>query len=321
MPRLQSATFQSHRFNPAGPGVLVENLVEFTGPGLKAAINGDRGAGVMLGAMTAAPSVSVSRDVTNRSDNIVGLNAAGVGSQVLQRTDVVLSAELIELTPEQLMRVHPGLQKSDWLNSAHARLTRGTGNAAFSVWSLIPGTAPNAVTVVVSAPSGASTTVAVSGTAGSEVITINPKTGETAQGVVDAINGHDKAKKLVQAGLPATSDGTGAVAAATSTPLAGGTAGTRIGYKLDPTGFFKTSDYKRNIVLALEGDSQDVLHFWRIDNAFQTDDIDFSPDDAGGVSGVSVSFTGHVTDANYDPVLGVYLPPYAIYVADLAALV
>jgi hypothetical protein len=319
LPRLQSATFESHRFNPVGPGVLVENLVEFTGPAVRSAIAGDSGAGVMLGAMTTAPSVSVSREVTDRTEDIVGLNAAGVGAQTLQRTDVVLEAELVDLTPEQLMRVHPGLQKSDWMSSAHARLTIGTGNSAFSVWSLAPGTAGNAKTVVVSTPAGATTTVAISGTAGAEVLTIGPKTGETANGVVAAVNASSTANVLFQAGLPATSDGTGTVAAAASTPLASGTAGSRIGYKLEPTGFFKRSDYKRNLCLCLEGDNQDLLHIWRIDNAFQTDDIDFSPDDEGGVSGVSVSFSGHVTEANYDPVLGVYLPPYAVYIADLAS--
>jgi hypothetical protein len=89
--------------------------------------------------------------------------------------------------------------------------------------------------------------------------------------------------------------------------------------KLEPTGFFKRSEYLRNLCLALEGDNQDVLQIWRIDNAFQTDDIDFSPDDEGGISGMSCTFAGHVTEENYDETLGVYLPPYAVYVADVAA--
>lgn len=319
MSRLQSATFESHRFNPVGPGVLIENLVEFTGPAVRSAISGDTGAGVMMGAMTSAPSVSISREVTDRTEDIVGINAAGVGSQVLQRTDVVLEAELVELTPKQLMRIHPGLQQSDWMSAAHAKVVIGTTNSAFNVWSIQSGTAGNAKTVVVSAPSGSATTVTISGTAGAEVLTIAPKTAETAAGVVAAINANTTAAKYFQAGLPITSDGTGAVATAASTPLAGGSAGSRMGYKFDPTGFFKGSDYKRNLCLCLEGDNQDLLHIWRIDNCFQTDDIDFSPDDAGGVSGVSVSFSGHVTQANYDATLGVFLPPYAVYVADLAA--
>lgn len=319
IPRLQSATFQSPESNPVGPGVCIANCVEFTATGIKAAIAGDTGAGLRLGAMTSAPSVSVSRDITDRTEDIVGLNAAFVGAQRLQRTDVTLDVELVELSPDNLQRIHPGLQRSDWLSSAHARLTTGTGNSAFDIWSLLPGTGPNAVTRVVSTPSGSTTTVTVSGSAGSEVITVAPATGATAQAVVDAINASVTAKALVQAGLPASSDGTGAVAAAVSAPLAGGTAGSKIGIKLEPTGFFKRSEYLRNIVLALEGDNQDVLQIWRIDNAFSTDDFDLSPDDAGGVSGISCTFTGHVTEANYDQTLGVYLPPYACYVADIAA--
>lgn len=316
MPRLQSATFESHRFNPVGPGVLIENLVEFTGPGVKAAIGGDTGAGTMLGAMTSAPSVSVSRDVTNRSEDLVGLNAIGKGSQVLQRTEVVLEAELVELTPAQLKRVHPGLQQSDWMSAAHARLNVGTGNAAFSVWYLTAGTAGNSINIVVSTPALSTTTA----TFATSTLTINPKTGETVNGLIAALK--DTAVLTtagVQIGKPATSDGTGTVVAASSTALASGASGSRIGYKLDPTGFFKSTDYSRNLVLALEGDNQDLLHIWRIDNAFQTDDLDFSPDDAGSVASVSCSWTGHVTQANFDSTLGVYLPPYGIYVADLAA--
>jgi hypothetical protein len=316
LPRLQSATFESHRFSPVGPGILVENLVEFTGPGVKAAIAGDTGAGTMLGAMTSAPSISISREVTNRSEDLVGLNAIGKGSQVLQTTEVVMEAELVELTPEQLMRVHPGLAKSDWINDVHGKITAGTGNAALSVWSIVPGVAGNSTTFAISTPSGSG---AISVTYTAPDVVVAPPTGATAQEVVDAINATASLEEVVQAGLPATSDGTGAVAAFTEAPLAGGAAGSRIGYKLDPTGFFKSSNYSRNLVLCLEGDNQDLLHIWRIDNAFQTDDLDISPDDAGGITSVSCSWTGHVTAANYDDTLGVYLPPYGIYVSDLAA--
>lgn len=268
--------------------------------------------------MTSAPSVSISREVTDRSESIVGINAAGKGSQVLQRTDVVMEAELVELTPDQLTRIHPGLAKADWISDTHAKLNIGTGNAAFQVYSLTPGVAGNSTNIVVSTPAGATT----SATFATNTLTIAPKTAETAKGMVEALNANYASVLTaanVQLGLPSTSDGSGTLLAATTTPLAGGAAGTRMGYRMTPQGFFKSTDYKRNLCLCLEGDNQDLLHIWRIDNAFQTDDLDVSADDAGDVSGVSVSFQGHVTEANYDSTLGVYLPPYAIYVADLAA--
>ncbi len=321
MARLQSADLRSAETNPAGPGVLIANLTEFTATNVKSAIQGDSSAGLRLGAMTSAPSVSISREVTDRTENIVGIDAPGVGAQVLRRTDVVLEVELVNLGIDNLKRIHPGLAEEDWMSTAHAKLTTGTGNAGFTIMALTGGTGSNAVTRVIVAPAGSITTVVVSGTAGAEVITINPKTAETAAGVVAAINSSTTANKIVQAGLPVTSDGTGAVAAAVSAPLAGGTAGSKIGKILKPTGFFKNSDYLRNLCLCLEGSNQDILQIWKIDNAFQTDDLDYSPDDEGGVAGISCSFTGHVTEANYDSTLGVYLPPYRIFTADLAAAV
>ena len=319
-PRLQSADLKSPETNPAGPGVLIANLVEFTPGNIKAAIQGDTSAGLRLGAMTSAPSVSISREVTDRTENIVGIDAPGVGSQVLRRTDVVLETELVNLGVANLKRIHPGLAEEDWMSSAHAALTTGTGNAAFRLMALASGAGGNGISRVVNTPAGATTTVAVTGSAGAEVITISPSATATANEVVTAVNAHTTAKTLVQAGLPVTSDGTGAVVAAASATLAGGAAGAKIGKVLKPTGFFRRADYLRNLCLCLEGDNQDVLQIWRIDNAFQTDDIDYSPDDEGGVAGISCSFTGHVTEANLDPVLGTYLPPYKVYVADLSAV-
>jgi hypothetical protein len=68
----------------------------------------------------------------------------------------------------------------------------------------------------------------------------------------------------------------------------------------------------RNVVLALEGDNTDLLQLWRINNVIQTEDLDYEPDDEGGVSGMTVTFAGHVGDSDYDPDRGVYVPPYEI---------
>lgn len=312
MPRLQAASLKSLNSNPAGPGVLLANLVEFTPLAVKQVLGGDESLGLKLGALTAAPSVSITREITDRSEGIVGLNAPLLGAQVLQRTDISVEADLVELHTKNLKILHPGLTEVDWMSAAHARATIGTGNAAFNVAALRPGVSGNTIAFAVSAPSGSVTTVAVGGTNPSETITVAPATGATALDVIDAINGHAEAKKLVQAGTPLTSDGTGAVATHASAPLAGGSAGAKIGARLKPTGTIRRSDYMRNVVLALEGDNTDVLQLWRINNVIQTEDLDYEPDDEGGVSGMTVTFAGHVGDSDYDPNTGIYIPPYEI---------
>lgn len=312
MPRLQAASLRSLNSNPAGPGVLLANMVEFTPLAVKQVLQGDESLGLKLGALTAAPSVSISRELNDRSEGVVGLNAPLMGAQVLQRTDITVEADLVELTTKNIKVLHPGLTETDWLNSAHGRGTFGTGNSAFNVAALRAGVSGNTIMIAVSAPSGSVTTVAVSGTTPNETITVTPKTGATALDVVEAINGNAAAAALVQAGTPFTSDGTGTVATITSTALAGGTAGTKIGARLKPTGFIPRSAYMRNVCLALEGDNTDLLQLWRVNNVIQTEDLDYEPDDEGGVSGMTVTFAGHVGDSDYDPTTGVYVPPYEI---------
>jgi hypothetical protein len=90
-----------------------------------------------------------------------------------------------------------------------------------------------------------------------------------------------------------------------------------VGVRLKPTGFIPESAYLRNIALVLEAKDGPVRQIWRINNAIQTDDIDYEPDDEGNVSGISATFTGHVGSADRDPVTGIYLPPYEIYNLDV----
>jgi hypothetical protein len=113
--------------------------------------------------------------------------------------------------------------------TVQATLTVGTTNSAFKVTAVELGTAGNSITLTVVVPSGAAVagpTVSVSGTA------ITLTTGTAAAGVsnttanqaISAINANAAAKLLVTASLPATSNGTGTVAAAASANLTGGAA-------------------------------------------------------------------------------------------------
>lgn len=317
MPRLQAASLQSMTTNPIGPGILVANLTEFSLGGVMAALQGDTSMGRKLGALGSAPGFSIARDVTDRTDGIAGLNAPFKGAQVLNRTDATMTADIVELTHQNIAMIHPGLTQADWLSSTVARLTVGTGNSAFSVAAKTPGVTGNSVNIVVSTPAGATTSVSVA----TNTITVAPASGATANDVVDAINANAQAKALVRAGRPATSDGTGTVAAATSTPLAGGTAGAKVGRQFTPTGFYSTTEYMDNLTFVLEGPNSAVEQIWVLFNALQTDDLDYTPDDSGGIATISCTFTGHVTDVNFDPNTGAYLPPYKLYNMDPSAIV
>lgn len=312
MPRLPSATLRSVNSAPLGPGVLLANVVDFTPTGIADILDGKEDKGIRLGAMTTAPSVSITRETQDITENLIGLNAPLKGAVQIQRTDVTVDVELAELTHRNLKYIHPGLSEATWSNGSVGSLTIGTGNSAFSVSSRAVGVAANSIMIAVSAPSGSTTSVSFA----TSTWTIAPKTGETAAGVVEAINNASASKNTttgIQAGLPKTSDGTGVVATATSTALAGGAAGTEIGKVFSPTGYVPFSAYFDNLVMALEGVNTQVLQLWRVDNAVQNDDIAIEPDDTGAISGLSCSFAGHVGDANFDPATGVYIPPYKIY--------
>jgi hypothetical protein len=293
MPKLESATLQSPNSAPLGPGVLIANLAEFTPLGVASAIAGDTSFGYRLGAMTSAPSVSIARETIDLTENYVGINAMFKGATQIMRSDITLEVELAELTHRNLKLLHPGLSENDWLNSAVARLTRGAGNSQFNVVAVTAGANGNSITLAL-----------VAGT-GNNVAVIN------------AINNNAAASALIQAGLPITSDGSGVVTAAAAAPLASGTAGTKIGVRLKPTGFIPDTAYLRNIALVLEGKDSSVRQIWRVNNAIQTDDIDYEPDDEGNASSISATFTGHVGSSDRDPVTGIYLPPYEIYNLDV----
>ncbi len=315
MPRLNTATSASLRTAPLGPGVFIGNLVDFTPQGILDVLGGDTSKGISFGAMTAAPSVSIAREAIDLTENYVGINAPIKGASQTQRTDVSIAVEIAELTYDNMEYIHPGFTRTAWTSSIPASLTVGTANSAFKVTSKLVGVAGNTTTINVATPAGATTSVTYTAPA----ITVNPKTAETASGVAAAINAHAGASAVVRAGLPNTSNGSGAVALFASAPLAGGAAGTTIGAKFKPTGNVPLSAYLDNVVVAAEGANANVLHIFRMNNSVQTDDLDFSPDDGGLPTSISCTFTGHVSDSDRDPVTGIYAPPYEWFVLDPAS--
>lgn len=285
------------------------NVVDFTPQGIKDVIAGDRSKGFRLGALTSAPTFTASPNFQDLTENIVGLNAAFKGAQQITRTDVTVEVELAELTHDNIQLIHPGLTRTDWLSTVNARLVVGTGNSQFAVTAKTPGVAGNSINFVISTPAGSTTTASFA----TSTVTVAPATTATAADVVAAINTTASTKAVVQAGLTSTSNGTGVVSAATSTPLAGGAAGTKIGATFDPKGYVRDNDYLENFVMALEGTNTDVLQIYVIFNAISNDEFSYQPDDEGNVSSIAATFTGHAGDASYDPATGVYLPPYRIH--------
>lgn len=321
MPRLQAASPRSINSSPLGPGVVIANMIDNPTPlDIADALAGDESKGFRLGALTSAPSIDITFDRQDLTENIVGLNATFKGAQQINRTDVTVGCELVELTHRNLKFCHPGFSQANWMSDVKGKVTLLTGNAAFSLVARAGGTTGNSVTITTVAGSGTLTPTTVAVVTNAITVTLGTSSGSTinatANDVVAAINASAAASALVQAGLPKTSDGTGVQTAVSSTPLAGGAAGAKIGVRFDPTGFLALTDYLNNITLALEGNATPVQQIYRVDNVIQTDDFSYTPDDSGNISGLSVTFTGSITENNFDAATGRYRPGYSIYNLD-----
>ncbi len=302
-------------------GTAIYNLVEETPAGVAAALAGDTSMGIPVGFLTDLPTFNVSRETVNITEPIAGLGVRLKGSEQLMSEEGSVELSFASITAENLKRALPGLRSTDWTSAAHGSAVLGTGNAAVKLTALASGVSVNTnYTAVIAAPAGATTTVVVSGTLPARVITINPSTTATANSVVDAVNANAAANAIVQAGLPATSNGTAVVAAVTSTPFAGGTAGTRIGTVLKSNGSWLISDYIRTVHVIWESVNTNVAHMARIKNAISMDDFSFQGDDGGTMSGISMTLTATAAEEDYDTASGNYAGPFAwLRLDDVAA--
>ena len=306
---------------PVGPGIALMNVVEFTPQGILNALAGDTSYGVNVGLLTSPPTFNLGQETSNLLDNVIGGIPQLQGALQLTSQQVTMDVEFAQITRENLEMALPGLQTTTWNSGAHAGVTVGTGNAAFTLRALTSGVGPNTnYTVVVNAPAGATTTVAVSGTLPARVFTISPATGATANDIIRAVNLDPTANDYVRAGKPASSNGTGAVASATSTPFAGGSAGASIGQKFTHKGFWTSSDYSMNFVAAFESANTRVASILRVDNVISMDDFSFSPEDTQVLTGNGMTLTATATDSDYDPSTGSYKPPMAWYLLDPVAV-
>lgn len=320
MPRLNSASTQTLQNAALGPGVIICNLKDRTLTGIRNVIRRTAPAsetGRLLGAMTAVPTVNISPEYQNVLEDVVGLPAVLRGAQQIQTTEVTCEAELVELRPENLHLIHPGLDQTAWLNGGtRATLTVGATTSGVVYTADEAGTGGNAISVAHVVPAGANVplSVAVSGNA----ITVTLATGatagtatSTAAQVAAAVNAHLGAKVLVDASV-LTAPGGGVAVAAASAPLAGGTNGTEVGRSFRPRGFVSDSDYQDNLVICFESTSSDLFLVIELYNVLSTDDVEIQPDDSGSASGIGVTWTAHADDYAFDPNTGAYRPPYKI---------
>jgi hypothetical protein len=302
-------------------GTVIFNLVEETPAAVAAALAGDTSMGLPVGFLTDLPTFTVSRETVNITEPIAGLGVRLKGSEQLQSEEGTVELSFASISVENLKRALPGLRDSAWNSATNGFRSVGTGNVAHTVRALASGAAGNALSyaIVVPATANAVASVTVTGAAGSETITFNtatdaaatPASTSTANDAIRLINAHATASKLVQAGKPATSDGTGIVTATAAATLSGGAAGTRIGTRLKSNGTWAISDYIRTVHVIWESVNTNVAHMARIDNAISMDDFSFQGDDGGTMSGISMTMTATASEEDYDSNTGRYRGPFS----------
>lgn len=322
MSRLSLPDIESVVNASVGPGLVIRDLVDNSISGIEKAIAGNTAYGRMLGHMTSTPGFTVSREWIDLTENLVTINSTLKGAKQVRRVDVEMAVELAAIDNDTYTFMNPGQSESDWINSPHASLDTGAGNAAFTLVSLASGVPGNSISrvVVVPATAAAPLTVSVSGS----VITINLATvaagaaSSTAKQVADAINAHPAASLLVQAGLPGTSNGSGVVAAAVSAPLAGGATGVRIGSEFVDNAFVADANYS-TLSFVMESQRSRISSVTTIFNCLQTEDFSPSYGDDGNIEGTSATFMAHGSAANFDPNSGQISPPYRYRKLDYVA--
>lgn len=319
---------QSMSWAPSGPGAFAFNLLDITPAGIEDVfIDGDQSKGIPSGLLTSVPSVTRDPQTQNLLENAVGHYAEYKGAQQPTTITVEAAVELAELSHETINILQPGLTRSDWMSDTRATLAVGTGNSKFAVTARVAGTAGNAYSLTMTVPATANSplSVSVSGSA----ITVSLATGatasvsiSTARDVVRAINDHTAANLLVQAGLSGVGNtGNGVVGALAATSLAGGAAGARVGYQYNDSGRFNETDYLDNVAMVLPTTFDAVYYVCIIKNAINVGEWNPSYDENGAVAGVGVTFRGHVTSADRNPVTGAIASPLTQYLLDASVQV
>lgn len=279
---------------------LVGNATDVTPAGLRDTITGvSTDNGFYFGGLSSAPSLGSSDEMVDQVENIYGVFGPVRGAFQIQSTTSMVTVSLLKATPRILSIVFPDWQDDGAWASADAAVASasfGTGDAAFDVTAQNAGPNGNSISVELVDP-GVAGSLSVSVVGSAITVTLaddGTAVTSTASDVVSAINASAPASALVVASVPATSAGTGVVAAAAATNLSGG-AGTGYGKKFSRSGAITNASYLDNVCICYEGQTPDELGMIVKLNSVlnRADDKSLEADDDGNLYGFEVELTGH----------------------------
>jgi hypothetical protein len=121
MPRLSQASLKTVENAPLGPGAILANVEDRTIEGIRAILRKTAPAeetGVTLGAMTSVPTINMEPDMVNILEDVQGVNTVLRGAQQPQSYAITAEAEVVEVTPQNIHFLHPGLTETAWMNGA-----------------------------------------------------------------------------------------------------------------------------------------------------------------------------------------------------------
>lgn len=334
---IRAVDFETVKFAPLGAGAVFAGLPEVSEDAILDLLTETPGApGFHLGGMTSAPAFGEEQEEVDFSENLVGVDGSYMGMIQPMSVDPTITVEIAKLNIRNLKLVRPDFESRARLaRGVRASITVGNTDSRVIVEALAfdvsgnlidfeiinPATADAQLTVEV-VPSGDRRLVTVAlATSGSSAAT------STANEVITAINTHAEASLLVQARRPADSDGTGVVAGAASAALSGGANGDRVGAILERRGYYRLTDYVRNVVLVCPlidpetGDIRPAGWMIELDNCLnRSDSFEYEPDDGGNIAGVQMELRGHIDLRNLDRKTGRAKPQYRIHTIDMSAL-
>lgn len=336
---IRAVDYDTIKFAPLGAGAVLCDLPDVSEDSILDVLTEEPGAqGFHLGGMTSAPTFGEDQEEVDFSENLVGADGSYMGMIQPMSVDPTITVEIAKLNVRNLKLVRPDFDATERLaRGTRAGLTVGATNARFRVeaaaWDesgndfdlqvVNPATNNAALSVDVLAGTGNRQTIRVSLATNGSAAAIS-----TANQIIAAINADPEARLIAIAFLPTGSDGTGVAAGASLAPLTGGVDGERVGTTLERRGFYKITDYIRNVVLVcpmIDPDTGAIRTAgWAIelDNCLnRSDSFEYEPDDGGNIAGVEMELRAHLDLRNLNKATGRARPSYRIHTIDMEPLI
>lgn len=327
---IRSVDFETVKFAPLGAGAVLADLPDVSEDSILDVLTEEPGArGFHLGGMTSAPTFGEEQEEVDFSENLVGVDGSYMGMIQPMSVDPTITVEIAKLNVRNLKLVRPDFESSPRLaRGTRASLVVGAGDFAFRVEAVPTGEAGNAISLRVVNPNTADEELVVS--VAGDTVTVSLATSptsaaiSTANQVIAAINSSVDASRLASARLTDGSDGTGAAAGLPETPLAGGEDGERVGTTLERRGFYRLTDYIKNVVLVCPlidpetGKIRPAGWAIELDNCLnRSDSFEYEPDDGGNIAGVQMELRAHIDLRKLDRQTGRARPSYRVHNIDM----